>query len=138
MAMPGERLPRGIEQLLEEARKSVRTVSAAEAIELSKDPDWLIVDVREAKERERDGYVPNSFHCPRGMVEFWIDPGSPYYKSRFGEHKNILFHCALDWRSSLTVHTVQQMGIRNAFHIEGGLAAWKKADGPLTMLDKSS
>lgn len=125
-------LKHGIKDLVEEARKSIREIPADEAITLANDPDWLIIDVRDVRERARDGYIPGSFHCTRGMVEFWIDPDSPYFKPIFAERKNLLFHCALDWRSALTVHTVQYMGVENAAHLKGGLKAWKEANGPVS------
>lgn len=125
-------LKHGIKDLVEEARKSIREIPADEAITLANDPDWLIIDVRDVRERARDGYIPGSFHCTRGMVEFWIDPDSPYFKPIFAERKNLLFHCALDWRSALTVHTVQYMGVENAAHLKGGLKAWKEAKGPVS------
>ncbi|MFC3678389.1 rhodanese-like domain-containing protein [Ferrovibrio xuzhouensis] len=123
---------RGIETLVDEAQKAIREIAVQDALALSKDADWLIVDVREARERERDGIIPGSFHCPRGMVEFWIDPNSPYFKTIFNSKPNLLFHCALDWRSTLTVYTLQQMGITNAAHLKGGLKAWKEAGGTIT------
>jgi rhodanese-related sulfurtransferase len=125
-------LKRGIDTLLAEAKSSVRGIEATEAVKLVNDPAWLIVDVRDARERARDGFIPQSFHCPRGMVEFWIDPDSPYFKRQFGTAQNLLFHCAADWRSMLTVHTVTQMGVEKAFHLAGGLKAWKDAGGPTT------
>src|SRR4029078_4801577 len=94
----------------------------------------LIFEVRDARERARDGFIPHSFHCPRGMVEFWIDPDSPYFKQQFGTAPNLLFHCAADWRSMLTVHTVTLMGVEHAFHLAGGLKAWKDAGGPITRM----
>jgi len=126
-------LERGYLKLVEEARAEIAEIEIDAALELADDPDWLIVDVRDVRERERDGYIPGSFHCPRGMVEFWIDPDSPYFKPQFGEGKNLLFHCALDWRSALTVHTVTRMGVENATHLKGGLKAWKAAGGPVEM-----
>lgn len=124
-------LTRGYLKLVEEARAEIREIDTQEALPLAKDPDWLIVDVRDIRERERDGFIPGSFHCPRGMVEFWIDPDSPYFKPQFADGKKLLFHCALDWRSALTVHTVTRMGVENAAHLKGGLKHWKEAGGPI-------
>ena len=125
------KLKRGIKDLVEHAKAQIREMPASEAVALASNPDWLIVDVREARERERDGFIPGSFHCARGMVEFWIDPDSPYFKPIFAERKNLLFHCALDWRSALTVQTIKDMGVENATHLVGGLKAWKESGGPL-------
>ena len=101
-----------------------------DAIAEARDPDCLIIDVRDVRERKRDGYIPNSFHCPRGMIEFWLDPESPYFKKVFDEKRRFLFHCKADWRSALTVQTVTIMGLENAAHIKGGLTAWCQAGGP--------
>lgn len=126
-------LQRGYLKLVEEARAEIAEIEIDDALPLVDAPDWLIVDVRDVRERERDGYIPGSFHCPRGMVEFWIDPDSPYFKPQFADGKKLLFHCALDWRSALTVHTVTRMGVENAAHMKGGLKAWKQAGGPVKM-----
>jgi rhodanese-related sulfurtransferase len=93
--------------------------------------DFVIVDVRDIREIERDGRIPGSFHCPRGMLEFWIDPASPYFKAEFGENKRFLFLCALDWRSALATQTAQNMGLAKVAHIKGGFKAWKAAGGPV-------
>ena len=127
----GSSLRRGVKALIEEAQAAVPAISASEAVTLADDPGWLIVDVRDVRERARDGFISGSFHCPRGMVEFWIDPDSPYFKPEFAEQKKLLFHCAADWRSMLTVHAVREMGVDRAFHLQGGLKAWKEAGGPL-------
>lgn len=124
-------LKRGIKDLVEEAKAAITEIEVGDAVKLFDDPEWLIVDVRDIRERERDGFIPGSFHCPRGMVEFWIDPDSPYFKPAFAEGKKLLFHCALDWRSALTVHTITQMGVENAAHLKGGLKGWKELDGPV-------
>lgn len=125
------KLKRGISELLATAEPKVRGIEAEAAVALVGNPDWLIVDLRDARERAREGYIPGSFHCPRGMIEFWIDPESPYFKPKLGEAPNLLFHCAMGWRSTLAVNTVQEMGVHNAFHIKGGLNAWKEANGPV-------
>jgi rhodanese-related sulfurtransferase len=124
-------LTRGIKQLLEEAEANVQGIEPSEAVTLIDDAGWLIVDVRDVRERARDGFIPGSFHCPRGMVEFWIDPDSPYYKPQFAKGQKLLFHCAAEWRSILTAHTVRQMGIDGAFYMKGGLKGWKEVHGPV-------
>ncbi len=119
-------------EMIEAARAEIEELEIKDAIMESRNPDCLIVDIRDVRERKRDGYIPGSFHCPRGMVEFWIDPDSPYYKVIFEEKKRFLFHCAADWRSALTVQTVTKMGFENAAHIKGGLKAWREAGGAFT------
>lgn len=120
----------GIKELVDEARAAIDEVSAAEAIELSGKDDVVIVDIRDVRELKREGKIPGSFHCPRGMLEFWIDPESPYFKPIFGEDKKFLFHCAADWRSALATERAQYMGLAPVAHIAGGFNAWKDAGGP--------
>tara|TARA_B100000212_G_scaffold105190_1_gene77892 strand:+ start:4744 stop:5142 length:399 start_codon:yes stop_codon:yes gene_type:complete len=122
----------GILEMVEKARAVIEQVDVEDAIAEARHPDCLIIDVRDVRERKRDGYIPESFHCPRGMIEFWLDPESPYFKKVFDEKKRFLFHCKADWRSALTVQTVTTMGLENAAHIKGGLTAWRQAGGPFT------
>ena len=95
------------------------------------DPDVVIVDLRDPRELEREGKMPGAFHCPRGMLEFWIDPESPYHKPIFAEDKRFVFFCGGGWRSALAAKTAQDMGLKPVAHIEGGFSAWKKAGGPV-------
>jgi rhodanese-related sulfurtransferase len=80
---------------------------------------------------EREGRIPGAFHCPRGMLEFWIDPKSPYHKPEFAEDKKFVFFCGGGWRSALAAQTAQRMGLRPVAHIAGGFGAWRKAGGPV-------
>jgi rhodanese-related sulfurtransferase len=98
----------------------------------------LIVDVRDVRELEREGRIPGSFHCPRGMLEFWIDPASPYFRTEFGEEKRVVFHCALDWRSALATQTAQKMGLENVMHLRGGFKGWKEAGGKVETVQKTA
>ena len=118
-------------ELLDEANAAVRTVDAAEALALHVDPGVVFVDLRDPRELEREGRVPSSFHCPRGMLEFWIDPDSPYHKPVFSQDKRFVFFCAGGWRSALSAATAQDMGLKPVAHLEGGFGAWKKAGGPV-------
>ena len=117
--------------LVEEARRRITEVTAAEALALAKDPNVLLVDIRDPRELEREGRVPGAFHCPRGMLEFWIDPESPYFKPQFGEDKTFVFFCAGGLRSALATKTVQDMGLKPVAHIVGGFGAWRAAGGPV-------
>lgn len=117
--------------LLAEANAVIETIPTAEAIALQGDPDVVFVDLRDPRELEREGMVPGAFHATRGMIEFWIDPTSPYYKDVFGSGKKFVFYCQSGWRSALTVKTVQDMGLERVAHIEGGFRAWKDAGGPV-------
>lgn len=121
----------GVAAMVADARKRIEQVGAADAIGMLEDPEVVIVDLRDVREREREGYIPNSFHCPRGMVEFWVDPESPYYKEIFGRDAKFVFHCASGWRSALTVATLGDMGMDNVSHITDGFNSWRDAGGPV-------
>jgi rhodanese-related sulfurtransferase len=125
------KLRKGVRQLVDEANAEVHSVSATEAIELAKRSDVLIVDLRDPRERERDGYIPGSFHAPRGMLEFWVDPESPYYKDVFGSDKRFVLHCASGWRSALATKAIQDMGMEGVSHIATGFKGWLEAGGPV-------
>jgi rhodanese-related sulfurtransferase len=121
---------RGIKSLIEEANAEIETLSAEEAILAVQSADVVIVDIRDPRELEREGRIPGSFCCTRGMLEFWIDPASPYAKPIFQENKKFIFHCAGGLRSALAAKTAQDMGLRPVAHIAGGFAAWRDAGGP--------
>jgi rhodanese-related sulfurtransferase len=91
----------------------------------------VFVDLRDIRELEREGMIPGAFHCPRGMLEFWIDPESPYYKDVFGSGKEFVFYCSAAWRSALAADTAQQMGLPQVTELEGGFTAWKAAGMPV-------
>jgi rhodanese-related sulfurtransferase len=100
------------------------------------DENTVFVDIRDVRELEREGMIPGAFHAPRGMLEFWVDPKSPYFKPIFGEGKRLVLYCASAWRSSLATETLQKMGVPRVCHLEGGFSAWKKAG--LTVAEKHS
>jgi len=101
------------------ARKNIREIETPELIKMVGDPDVVIVDIRDIRERQRSGFIPGSFHAPRGMIEFWIDPDSPYFKPIFGEDKTFILHCASGWRSALSCQTLNEMGFEAAHLREG-------------------
>lgn len=121
----------GYRQLVHQAEKDIETVSIDEALRLHGDDDVVFVDLRDVRELWREGMIPGAFHCPRGMLEFWIDPDCVYYKDIFASGKKFLFYCNLGWRSALAAQLSQQMGLTPVAHIAGGLDAWKKAGGPV-------
>jgi rhodanese-related sulfurtransferase len=123
-------IKKGYKQLLDEANAVVETLTPAQAIAVFGKDDVVFVDLRDPRELDREGRMPGAFPCPRGMLEFWIDPESPYAKPVFAEDKRFIFFCAGGWRSALAAKTAQEMGLENAAHIEGGFGAWKKAGGP--------
>ncbi len=128
--MPGP-LTKTAAQMVAEARARVDEVSTRDAIAMLEDPDVVIVDIRDVRERHRTGWIPGAFHAPRGMIEFWIDPDSPYHKDVFAqEGKRYVFHCASGWRSALTVATLQDMGF-DAAHLRDGFSDWVKQGGPV-------
>src|ERR1700744_901791 len=120
---------RGIKALVDEANAEIETVSAADAIKAAQRDDVVIVDIRDPRELERDGKIPGAFSCTRGMLEFWIDPQTPYAKPIFQQGKKFIFHCAGGLRSALAAKTAQDMGLKPVAHIAGGFAAWRDAGG---------
>ncbi|GAB5468409.1 MAG: rhodanese-like domain-containing protein [Rhodospirillales bacterium] len=119
-----------VAQMVSAARERIEEIETKDAIAMVGDPAVVIVDLRDVRERQRGGYIPGSFHCPRGMLEFWVDPSSPYFKDIFGEDKTFVFHCASGWRSALSVATLQDMGFKAA-HLKEGFSTWEKQGGPV-------
>ena len=119
------------DDMVKAAEREVETLDVAEAIKLHGRDDVVFVDLRDIRELGRDGRMPGAFHCPRGMLEFWIDPDSPYYKDIFGSSKSFIFYCNGAWRSALAADVAQQMGLEPVFEMDGGFAAWKKAGFPV-------
>ena len=124
-------ITRGYKALLAEANAKIETIPAADAIPLQGRDDVVLVDLRDPRELDREGRIPGAFHCPRGMLEFWIDPESPYHKPVFGEDKRFVFFCAAGWRSALAAAAAQDMGLQPVAHVEGGFQAWREAGGPV-------
>jgi len=119
-----------VRSLIEAAEREIETLTADAAVRLHGRDDVVLVDIRDIRELQRDGRVPGAFHCPRGMLEFWIDPQSPYHKPAFAQDKKFVFFCAGGLRSALAAHTAQTMGLKPVAHIRGGFGAWKQAGGP--------
>ncbi|MFN3523280.1 MAG: rhodanese-like domain-containing protein [Phenylobacterium sp.] len=124
-------MKKGFKALLAEADAEVEALDVAAASALLGRDDVVFVDLRDPREREREGGVPGAFSCPRGMLEFWIDPESPYAKPVFAEPKRFLFFCAGGWRSALAAKTAQDMGLENVCHLAGGFGAWKAEGAPV-------
>ncbi|WP_428642478.1 rhodanese-like domain-containing protein [Roseibium sp.] len=117
-------------ELVKQAKSRIEEVETADAIALMGNPDVVFVDLRDVRERHNSGFIPGSFHCPRGMAEFWVDPESPYFKDVFAADKRFIFHCASGWRSALTVSALNDMGFEAA-HLKDGFSGWVKAGGPV-------
>lgn len=124
-------ITKGYKQLLDEANAQVRTVTPQEAQAMAASGEALIIDLRDPREVEREGRIAGAHHCPRGMLEFWIDPESPYHKPYFAEAKSFIFHCASGWRSALAAKTAKDMGLAPVMHMGGGFTAWKGAGLPV-------
>lgn len=122
-------MKKGYKALLAEAEAEVQTLPVDQALSLHGDPGVVFVDLRDPREIQREGRIPGAFSCPRGMLEFWVDPDSPYAKPVFAEPKRFVFYCASGWRSALAAKTVQDMGLANVAHVGGGYTAWKQAGG---------
>lgn len=127
------KMKKGVKEMVAEANAEIETITAQDALKLKDDPNVVLVDLRDIRELNRDGRVPGAFHAPRGMLEFWVDPESPYYKEIFGSGKKFAFFCAGGMRSALAAQAVQRMGLEPVCHIEGGFRAWKEAGGPIDM-----
>ena len=124
-------ITKGYRQLVAEAEKEIETLGVEDALKLHGSADVVFVDLRDVRELAREGFIPGAFHCPRGMLEFWIDPECIYYKDIFASGKKFLFYCNLGWRSALAAQVSQQMGLTPVAHIGGGFTAWQQAGGPV-------
>jgi rhodanese-related sulfurtransferase len=122
---------KGVKQLVAEANAEIETIGQDDAKALLDDENVTFVDIRDVRELERDGMIPGAFHAPRGMLEFWVDPDSPYYKDTFGSGKKFILYCASAWRSALATKALKEMGLAPIAHLEGGFSAWKKAGLPV-------
>ncbi len=124
-------------QMVETARARIEEIETEDLIAMVDDPNVVIVDIRDIRERQRSGFIPGSVHAPRGMIEFWVDPDSPYFKDVFGQDdKKYVFHCASGWRSALTVATLQDMGF-DAAHLREGYSTWEGQGGPVERPEKA-
>ena len=131
-----QNITKGIHELLKEANEVAKTISVKKAKLLLNDKDYVFIDLRDEREILRDGKIPCSFSCPRGMLEFWVDPKSSYHKKIFGKEKTYIFYCASAWRAALAVKTVLEMGLRPAVHIRGGFTEWLKGNGIIDKINK--
>lgn len=129
-------LKRSAAQMVAEARARIEEVSTSELMGMLEDPGVIIVDIRDVRERQRSGAIPGAVHAPRGMVEFWVDPDSPYHKPVFATPgARYVFHCASGWRSALTVATLQDMGF-DAAHLKDGFSDWVAQGGSVEAVAK--
>jgi rhodanese-related sulfurtransferase len=121
-----------VKSMVDEATAAITTYSVEEARDLHGREDVMFIDIRDVRELEREGVIPGAFHAPRGMLEFWACPESPYHKKEFDQDKHLVLFCAAGWRSALATKTLQDMGLQPVAHIDGGFSAWKAAGAPTT------
>lgn len=126
-----KQMKKGYKALVAEAESQIETISAPEAAKLLGAPGLVFVDLRDPRELDKEGRMPGAVHCPRGMLEFWIDPESPYARPVFQEDAKFVFFCGAGWRSALATKAAQDMGLSPVAHIGGGFGAWKEAGGPI-------
>ena len=132
-------ITKGFRALVDEATAQITTYSVADvAARLNAgDTRLQLVDIRDVRELEREGTAPGAMHAPRGMLEFWVDPASPYFKPAFGdEHKEFVLFCGAGWRSALATQALQDMGMTNVAHIDGGFTAWAQSGAPVETLEQ--
>ena len=114
-------------KLVEEAQKNIETISAKKAKELVEKKEITLIDVRDIRELWKEGTIENSIHIPRGMLEFWLDPESSYFKSnKIKDIKKMVLYCALGFRSALATKSLVEMGFKNVAHVRGGFDALKE------------
>ena len=123
------KITKGVAALYAEAQAEIETWSIEEAKQHLGDEEVVFVDVRDVRELWREGTIPGAVHAPRGMIEFWVDPESPYARELFQSSKRFVFFCAKDWRSAFATKAVQDMGLAPVCHLEGGFNAWREAGG---------
>ncbi len=129
-------ITKGIKELCAEAETVVETWTVDEARDHLEDEDLVFVDIRDIRELWREGAIPGAVHAPRGMLEFWVDPQSPYARDVFQSGKRFIFFCAGGLRSALAAKSVQEMGLSPVCHMAGGYSAWKKNDYPTEAKEK--
>ena len=128
---PGSPLTRTAKELVDAAMARIETIPLAQGADLLDDPSVLIVDIRDPREVQRLGRIPGAFSAPRGMLEFWIDPASPYYKPELDDGRKLVLYCGSAWRSALATETLNAMGRADVAHLEGGFTAWQAAGLPV-------
>ena len=130
-----QNITKSAKMLVDEANIMVDTISVEEAQTKLNDKNYIFIDIRDYRELKREGKIPGSFSCPRGMLEFWIDPESPYHKDVFNQDKTYIFYCASGWRSALAGKVSIEMGLNPVLHLEGGFSLWKKNNAPIEKIE---
>ena len=122
---------RPIKEMVSEAKAQITTLSIEDVRAKQEAGEVLMVDIRDPRELKREGRIPGAFHAPRGMLEFWVDPSSPYYKPALTTDKTLVLFCASAWRSALSVKTLQDMGVENISELDGGFKGWRESGAPV-------
>ena len=125
------KLKNSVNDLIIKAKKSIRHLTVEEAVKLHVDKNNLFIDLRDIREISKSGRILGAKHVPRGMLEFWIDPNSPYHKEFFNQDFHFIFYCASDWRSALSTETANNIGLLNTSHMLGGFSRWVELNGPI-------
>jgi rhodanese-related sulfurtransferase len=124
-------ITRSVLDMVAEANAQVRVLAPEEALALHGRDDVEFIDLRDIRELAKTGRIPGAHHIPRGMLEFWIDPQSPYHKPLFNQDKTYVFYCAGGWRSALAAKAAQDMGLKPVAHLDGGFGEWQKRNYPV-------
>ncbi|MEO0342231.1 MAG: rhodanese-like domain-containing protein [Pseudomonadota bacterium] len=124
---------RHVKDMVADANTRIKTITFEKAAKLVGSKTHIFVDIRDIREVQKTGKIPGAFHMPRGMLEFWIDPESPYHRPIFDEDKSFVFYCASAWRSALAADVAQSMGLLSVSHLEGGFSSWENLGGEIRM-----
>jgi len=124
-----QKITKSVKMFVDEANIIVDTISIEEAKKIINNDNYLFINIRDFRELKREGKIPGAFSCPRGMLEFWIDPNSPYHKEIFNQNKTYIFYCASAWRSALSGKVSIEMGLKPVLHLQGGFNSWKENNG---------
>ena len=124
-------LKNSVQSLVNQAKKKINNIDVKDALKLHSKKQFLFIDIRDIREIQKSGRILGAKHVPRGMLEFWIDPSSPYHKEFFNDDLNFIFYCASDWRSALATKTAKKIGLLNASHLVGGFNKWLEFNGPI-------
>ena len=122
---------RPVKEMVEAAKARITSIPFDAALAGAAAGDLLLVDIRDVRELERDGRIPGAYHAPRGMLEFWVDPASPYHKPALATDKTLVLFCASAWRSALSAATLMDMGVENVAELDGGFTGWREKGGPI-------
>ncbi|MCW8108790.1 rhodanese-like domain-containing protein [Alteromonas ponticola] len=131
-------LSMGYRDLLSKAENCVSAVTPDQASHGMYNPDVVLVDIRDIRELEKSGQIPGAFHAPRGMIEFWVDPESPYFKPIFGKDKSFIIYCDSGWRATLAAATLAEMGLTSVNYLKGGFNGWKASGYPVEPVAKEA